>query len=375
MKILYITAVSGTMGFFVDIIKDLVVNEHDSVDIACNCKCSLPLSPVYNELGSKVYDLSCSRNLSLSSVRKTVNEIKEIIRANDYDIVHCHTPIAAVCTRIACKSFRKKGLKVIYTAHGFHFYKGAPLKNWLIYYPAEWICAFWTDVLITINKEDYRLAKKHMHAKRIEYVPGVGIDLAKFSSGMSDEQKQAKRKELGIPEDVKLVLSVGDLNVNKNHETVIRAISQLEDKSVHYAIAGTGVLREYLESMINELGMQSRVHLLGFRDDIADLYKATDICAFPSIREGLGLAAIEGMASGLPLICADNRGTRDYAVDGENAIVCRYNDVDQFARALETLLQNDELRTRLGQSGAEKAKMYDYKNITSIIKKIYLEIC
>ena len=168
---------------------------------------------------------------------------------------------------------------------------------------------------------------------------------------------------------------MGELNKNKNHEVVIRALAKINDNTVHYAIAGTGVLREHLESLINELGMQSRVHLLGFRDDIADLYKAADICAFPSIREGLGLAAIEGMASGLPLICADNRGTRDYAVDGENAIVCKYNDVDQFTRALETLLQNDELRTRLGQSGAEKAKMYDYKNITSIMKKIYLEIC
>ena len=185
---------------------------------------------------------------------------------------------------------------------------------------------------------------------------------------------QQLKKAIGIPFDSKLILSVGELNKNKNHEVVIRALAEINDMSVHYAIAGTGELHNYLENLANELGISESVHLLGYRTDIAALYKAADICMFPSIREGLGLAAIEGMASGLPLICADNRGSRDYAVNGENAIVCKYDDVSQFARALTSMFTDTNLKIRMENLNKKKAQKYDVNVVIKQMKKIYGEI-
>lgn len=750
-KALFVATVGGFFGFERNDIKILQSMGYE-VHIAAN----LSLSDFQAD-GIIRHQIDFARIPWSKTNLNAYKQLKMLFKETHFDLVHCHTPMGGVLARLAARKYRKQGTKVIYTAHGFHFFKGAPLKNWLLYYPVEWLCAFWTDELITINKEDYARAKKHMHAKHITYIPGVGVDLNKFAPDIfttkeiansrsdlgldaddkmllsvgelisrknheaviralaklnnskikyfvcgtgelreyleklieelrlsenvkllgyrtdisklcdcadlfvfpslqeglpvalmeaiasktpvicsnirgntdlvggnalfepknvdqiaekieqyfnkdnateieqnysnlrkfdlekvSEEMKtlyfgaggvtylerlylsQQLRKSIGIPLDSMLILSVGELNKNKNHEVVIRALAKIRDTSVHYAIAGIGELYDYLENLTkelgladrvhllgyrsdvaelyqaadlyihpslreglpvalmeaiasktpvicsdirgnvdlisedarfdcrdvdgiankillylnsdrtdemqanfealkkydisnvvsnmnalylggvkhiydiykqqllrksigipanayfllsvgelnknknheviirslaklndvsihyaiagigelydylknlaNELGLSERVHLLGYRSDVADLYKAADVCVFPSIREGLGLAAIEGMASGLPLICSDNRGTRDYATDGENAIVCKYNDIDKFANALETLLQNDALRTKLGKSGAEKAKMYDYKKTVSIMKEIYSRI-
>ena len=223
--------------------------------------------------------------------------------------MHCHTPIAAACTRIACRHIRKKGSKVYYTAHGFHFYKGAPLKNWILYYPMEWLCAHWTDVLVTINREDFVLAKKRMKAKCIEYVPGIGIDIEKFTKVKVDRTE--KRREIGISDDAVLLLSVGELNKNKNHEVVIRALAKIGDYNIHYAIAGTGKLEEYLYKLALELGIEDQIHLLGFRDDLEEVYKIVDLYIHPSYREGLPVALMEAIASKVPVIASNIRGCKD----------------------------------------------------------------
>ena len=361
MKILYITTYGKTMSFFDNLIKQLIDEGH-TVDIATNYSIG-KVPECYSEWRCKIYPISTSRSpFSIGNI-KAIKQIRRI--AKDYDIIHCHTPLAAMATRFACKPLRKKqGLKVIYTAHGFHFYKGAPLKNWLIYYPIEKLCSHWTDKLITINKEDYELAKKKMKAKQIEYVPGVGIDTKKFADVVVDRDK--KREELGIPKDAFLLLSVGELNENKNHQVVIRAIAKLNNPDIHYMIAGQGDKKEKLESLAKELNVN--LHLLGYRDDVAELYKIADVDVFPSIREGLGLAAVEGMASGLPLICADNRGTRSYAIDGVNALVC--NSVDDYAKAIDKM-QSSEYREQLGVNATQKAKGFDVSIINRKMMEIY----
>lgn len=169
------------------------------------------------------------------------------------------------------------------------------------------------------------------------------------------------------------MLSVGELNANKNHAVVIRSIAKLQDQSLHYAIAGVGELHDDLLYLAAELGISGQVHLLGYRNDVDDLYQAADICVFPSIREGLGLAAIEGMASGLPLVCADNRGTRDYAINGENAMVCRYDAADEFAQAVKTIMSNKDMIENMGKLNLEKSSKYDVKNVIAKMKKIYGE--
>lgn len=367
MKILYVTTIGGTMKFFKDFICGLL-SDGNTVDIVAN-ENSRPVAEYYRGWGCKVYHHSCTRSPINVGTLKAIKEIKKIVNENEYDIVHCHTPIAAMCTRLACIKARKKGTKVFYTAHGFHFYKGAPLKNWLMYYPIEKICSYFTDTLITINKEDYALACKKMKAKKIEYVHGVGLDTKKIFDTVVDRHK--KREELGISDDAVMLLSVGELNQNKNHETIIKALAQVNDKNVHYFIAGTGGKEEYLKSLAENLGLSENVHILGFRSDVVELYKVSDICVFPSIREGLGKAALEGMAAGLPLIASNNRGTRDYAIDGENALLCECLSAEQFATAIKKLIYDRMLCDKMRELNIQKVKPFDISNVILEMEKIY----
>lgn len=274
-----------------------------------------------------------------------------------------------MCTRIACRYVRKNGTKIFYTAHGFHFYKEAPLKNWLLYYPVEKICSYFTDVLITINREDYALAWKKMKAGRVEYVPGVGIDSHYFCNVQVD--KGAKRRELGVPENALLLVSAGELNRNKNQEVVIRALAEMKDRNVYYVIAGRGSNELHLRELIARLNLNEQVKLLGYRSDIVQLYHAADVCVLSSIREGLGLAAIEGMACSLPLIVADNRGTRDFCENGWNALVCKHDSVTEFADAIRKMRDDPNIRQVFGERNRQLSEKFDVAHINEKMKKIY----
>ncbi len=357
MKILYITTIGSTMSFFTSFIRHLLDEGH-TVDIATNEKNS-KVPACYREWDCIVYQIDTSRSpLDIGNL-KAIGQIKQLAEKGQYDIVHCHTPIAAICTRLACRKVRRSGMKVFYTAHGFHFYKGAPLKNWLMYYPAEKICAHFTDVLITINKEDYALAQQKMKAKLVAYVPGVGIDLSKF--GQATVDKATKRKELGVPPDATLLLSVGELNTNKNHETVIRAISDL---NVYYMIAGEGDLRGHLQRVINELGLTERVKLLGYRKDMTELYKTADIYLLPSIREGLNVSVMEAMASGLPVACGRIRGNTDL-IDENGGVLFEPQSVDECRDAISSIIRRNK-----SEMAAYNLKKIQVASIDEIIKNM-----
>ncbi len=363
MKILYVTTIGGTMRFFNSYINKLI-NDGHTVDIATN-ETTSKVPKCYNEWGCNVYQIDTSRSpLSIGNL-KAIKQLKKLVAKEKYDIVHCHTPVAAMCTRLACRKARKKGTKVFYTAHGFHFYKGAPLKNWILYYPVEKICARFTDVLITINKEDYALAQKKMKAKRVVYVPGVGIDLTKFGQGVID--KSAKCKELGIPEDATFLLSVGELNENKNHETAIRAIKDLD---VYYIIAGKGKLQGYLQNLIDELGLTDRVKLLGFRNDVAELCQTADIYVLPSIREGLNVSVMEAMASGLPCVVGNIRGNTDLIDENGGALFSPHS-VFECKEAIEKVLSKD--MKNLGTYNLEKIRDFSLVKINEQMDEIIIK--
>ena len=363
MKILYVTTVSITMGFFPEHFK-MLVEEGYEVELASNLEQQLREDIV--AFGFEVHYIPFSRSPLSKDNIKAYKQLKKLITEKEYDIVHCHTPVAAMCTRLACRKARKNGTKVFYTAHGFHFYKGAPLKNWLVYYPAEWLCSFWTDTLITINKEDYHRAQQHLHAKRTVYVPGVGIDLNKFGSVSLDRTE--KRKELGIPENAVLLLSVGELNENKNHETIIKAIAELERYDIYYVIAGTGDKRERLQKIIDENNLSVRVHLLGFRKDISGLCGAADIFCFPSYREGLSVSLMEAMAKGLACAVSQIRGNVDL-IDKDGGRLFAPNSIDDCKRTLEHLLNSD--RKAMGRHNMEKIKEFDVGTVVERMRKIY----
>lgn len=291
-------------------------------------------------------------------------ELKKLIDEEEFDIIHCHTPVGGALTRFAARKSRKHGTKVIYTAHGFHFYKGAPLKNWLLYYPAEKLCSYRTDVLITINKEDYALAKKKMKAKKIVYVPGVGIDLEKHSGIAVD--KEIKRKELSISDDKVWILTVGELIKRKNHETLIRAVSEIEN--VYLTIAGRGELYTYLQNLIDELNISDRVKLLGFRSDISELCSAADMFVFPSFQEGLPVALMEAMACGLPCIVSKIRGNTD--LFDNNNLMFDPHSVDECKMTIKKLLSFD--LKNLGKHNAEKIEDFKLSAVKEKMKDIYI---
>lgn len=296
-------------------------------------------------------------------------KLKKIIEEEKFDIIHCHTPVASILTRVAAIKSRKYRTKVIYTAHGFHFFKGASLINWLIYYPIEKICSYFTDVLITINKEDYNLAMKKMKANKIYHVPGVGIDINKYLNIDIDEGE--KRKELGITKDDIMILSIGEISKRKNHEVVIRALAEIEETNVHYFIAGRGNLKKYLLGLCTKLNIQNRVHFLGFRSDIDELCKVSDIFSFPSKQEGLPVALMEAMACGLPVICSDIRGNNDLVKEGINGFLCDYDSVGDFKKAIEILIYNESLKEQFSINNKNIIVKFDIKSVVKEMKKIY----
>ena len=366
MRILYVTTISLTMNSFFKPHIDMLVREGHQVDIACNYN-DLPLDKLYSDLGCIFYQIDFSRSPLSKSNLKAYGQLKKVIENGNYDIVHCHTPNAAVITRLVSGRFRRKnGLKVFYTAHGFHFYKGAPKLNWMVYYPIEKFCSRFTDKLITINKEDYELAKTKFKAKEVHYVPGVGIDLSRFENVQVD--RSAKRREIGVPDDAILLFSVGELNENKNHQVIIRALAKLNNPKLHYAIAGVGDNRDCLLMLSEELGVSEQVHLIGYRKDVAELYAIADLFCFPSLREGLSVSLMEAMASRLPVMCSSIRGNVDLLNCVQDFMFDPLN-TDQCETALRKLLASD--RDLVARTNADHVAAFSKESVIIKMREVY----
>lgn len=317
--------------------------------------------------GIKIHQIDFVRTPYHPGNVKSYCQLKKLVKKEKYDVIHCNTPVGGLLGRLVGKTCNVK--KVIYQAHGFHFYKGAPLRNWLLYYPVEKWLAHYTDALITINREDYELAKRKMKLRnggKVYYVPGVGVDLEKFGHATID--KAEKRRELGIPEDAPLLLSVGELNANKNHETVIRAIA---DMNAYYIIAGQGDLKLYLENLVDSLNLRNRVKLLGFRSDVKDLCAAADVFVFPSFREGLPMALMEAMASGTPIVASRIRGNVDLIEDGVNGFLCDPNDASGFAEKINLLSADAGLREKMGRTNQMMIRKFSTETVISEMENIY----
>ncbi|MBR3143735.1 DUF1919 domain-containing protein [Candidatus Saccharibacteria bacterium] len=246
---------------------------------------------------------------------KAVRELRKIAKREGYEIVHCHTPMGGVVARLACKGCRRHGTRVMYTAHGFHFYTGAPLHFWLMFYPVEWYLAKYTDTLITINNEDYERAKRKFgkRCRDIRYVPGVGVDEKKFAKKMSTKEKLALRKKLGLKEDDNVLICVGRLDKNKNQGFLIEAMKELatKDSNYHLLLVGPDEINGKYQKLANKLGVDKNVHFLGFRNDISELMQISDVAVSASKREGLPVNLIEAAMLGLPIVATDCRGNRD----------------------------------------------------------------
>ncbi len=320
-------------------------------------------------MGIKVYNVPIPRKITaIKEMISSYKKIKKVCSENNYDILHCHSPIGGVLARFAFKDFRKKGGKLIYTAHGFHFFKGAPIKNWIIFYPIEKFCSRYTDCLITINKEDYKRAK-NFKAKEVKYVPGIGIDTKKIK----DIKKNRKiLNEFNIKDEVVLV-SVGELSNRKNHKVILKALEKVKG-NFKYIICGQGAKKEELIKLSKELNFQEKVEFLGYRQDVKEILKASDIFCFPSKQEGLPVALMEAMASGLPVICSDIRGNKDLIEDKKGGYLLKFYDMDEYSIKIQELIENKVLREEMGNFNLEKIKDFDRKKVNTIMEEIYNEL-
>lgn len=304
-------------------------------------------------------------------------QLKKLMQTEHFDLVHCHTPMGGVMARIAARSTRTA--PVIYTAHGFHFYTGASIINWLCYYPVEKFLSHFTDQQICINKEDFKRAKKYFHARCIDYIPGVGINIEKIQKGVDIN---LKKEELGLPKDKIILLSSGELIKRKNHETAIRAIARLKQitNDFHYVICGHGELSDYLHELAEKLHVSDSISFLGYRKDMMEIFQVADLFLFPSYQEGLPMALLEAMAYGLPVVCSDIRGNSDLMGESNEQLlnyceggimVKKVADVSAYSQAIYFLLENKSLMKKMGDWNSIRAKEFGDEHVKAAMEEIY----
>ncbi len=323
-----------------------------------------------NELNIVRHHFDIERSpFSLKNI-KAFKQIREIMRSEKFDAVHCHSPMGGVLARLAAKC---EGIPfVLYTAHGFHFFKGAPLTNWLLYYPIEKWLSVYTDILITINKEDYNAAKK-LKSRDVKLVSGIGVDVDYYKSKRAI--RETKRRQLGIAKESFVILSIGEMISRKNHRTAIEAISKLNSKSVLYLICGKGPLEKELNEMVVNLGLESNVLFLGYRNDISEICAASDLFLFPSFQEGLPVAVMEGMAAGLPVVCSEIRGNIDLIDKNKGGFLVESPiNSDEFAKYINVFIDKYQLINEFGNYNMKKIQKYSLDNVKDEMKIIYSKL-
>lgn len=304
---------------------------------------------------------------------KAYFKLKSMIKENNYDIIHCHTPLGGVLARLAARKVRTHGTKVIYTAHGFHFCKGAPLLNWLIYYPIEKQLAKYTDCLITINEEDYELAlQRKFQAKHIEHVHGVGVDTNRYRP-ITETEKAELRKSFGYEPNDFLIFFAAEFNKNKNQQLLINSLALVQDymPDAKLLLAGEGVLQEKCRQLADQLKIAHKVDFLGFRKDIEQLVPMCDLAVGSSFREGLPVNIMEAMACGLPIVASKNRGHVELVQDQENGFIIPPYDYGQFARSLLKLYQSHELRKTMGIASIHQVQTFSLAQLQLELSAIY----
>lgn len=293
-----------------------------------------------------------SRNL------KAYMQLKELLKKEHYDVIVCNTPMGGIITRLAAQAMRRQGTKVVYMAHGFHFYQGAPKKNWLVFYPIEKFMARYCDVLITINEEDYALARKKFHTK-VEHIHGVGVSAERYHP-VSDVERREMRKAEGLSDNDFVILCTGELNQNKDQKTLIAAAAKLKNTipNLKVLLAGNGPLEQALRDQIQAERLGNIVKLLGYRTDLEKVVPAVDLVVSCSHREGLGLNIIEAMLCKKVVVVSENRGHRELVDNSITGYLVPAGDGDQLSQRITELALDENKRGRMSTEGYRKATKY-----------------
>ena len=326
------------------------------------------------DFAEKVFDVPFSRSPKSKDNIKAYKQLKKIIDEGQYDVIHCNTPMGGIVTRLAARKARKNGTKVFYTAHGFHFYKGAPKKNWIVFYPIEKFFAnHYTDKLITITNEDYDLANKKFKCQ-IERIHGVGVDEKRYFP--IQEEKKQLRLEMGYNENQKLILCIGELLPNKNQQMAIRMMPEILKKypDAMLLIAGNGPEKNNLENLTVELGLQNNVKLLGYVTNLEDYQHIADMCVSCSRREGLPLNIVEAMMSGTPVVATYNRGHRELINDEQNGYLVSINDNSSMTEKVLTLLDYSSIYKSISENAILKGNEYSKTAVIEDLRKVYSNV-
>lgn len=331
----------------------------DGEETVSDCDCSFTLP--FNRSPFSIHNI------------KAYYELKSIIEREKFDIIHCHTPVGGVVARLAARGVRKKGTSVIYTGHGLHFYKGAPVLNWILYYPVEKFCAQFTDCLITINEEDYINVKRHkFKALEVRHVHGVGVSLERFRIHTLAE-KEALRDKYGYKSEDYIMIVVAELNKNKNQEFIIKSVYHMRKRfpQIKLLLVGTGEYHDVLSALVKQLRLEDSVFFLGYRNDIDCLLAMSDVLVTASYREGLPVNIMEAMASGLPIICTDIRGQRDLIKNGKNGFLYPINDEQRFSEAVKKLACDIELVDMIRENNVKDVRIFSTENVIKEMEEIY----
>ena len=370
-KILFITNTANKIGSFST--ASIQAAQKTGIEfnmVACWSCSKEEMNKLEKEFGVKLHHVELDRSPYSFKNYSAFKQIEKIICEEGIDYIHCNTPVGGILGRLAGKKCKVK--KVIYQAHGFHFYKGAPIKNWLMYYPVEKLLARFTDAIITINKEDYELAKSKLKLRnggKVYYVPGVGIDTSQYSTNTT--LRKDKRIEMGLQESDIALISMGDLIERKNYDTAIRAIAEAHNKNLQYYICGKGPEEENLKKLAQKLGIAKQIHFLGFRSDVKELLAASDIFLFTTKQEGLPRSMMEAMASGLPCIASKIRGNSDLLENSGGGFLCDATDACLFAQKINLVAGDDIVRKEMGKNNLINIRKFNTETVNEEMFKVY----
>lgn len=322
---------------------------------------------------SKSFKLSLKRTPYSFKNIKAIFELKKILNSEKYEIIHTHTPMGAVVTRMAVKLARLKDVKVIYTAHGFHFFKGCPWINYILYYPIEKILSRYTDMIITINNEDYEFAKKYFKTD-IRFVPGVGFNEEKFSNKLSLIEQKQFRKSIGLNNDDYVISYVAEISRRKRHNYLLKTISKMDITNEKFLFIGDDSKIRIVKRLITKYKLDGVVKIIGFNNDVSKYLDITDLVVSVSKQEGLPLNVMEAMYKEKTIIVTDCRGNSDLIQHNVNGLVVGLNDKQGLIDAIKCLKYNKKLAKKLGSNNKSIIGDYSIKNIMPKMEKIYEEL-
>ena len=370
MKILYTASVLSHICQFHLPVMEMLQRNGDIVHVAANDNLA-EKNGLKLRFCDKYYQIPFQRSPKNKRNIEAYRSLKKIISIENYDVVVCNTPVVGILTRLACKKARINGTKVIYIAHGFHFYHGSPKKYWVIYPIEKLFADKYTDLLITINKEDYQRAKNKFSCK-VEHINGVGVRTERYHPATFEERAEMREKE-GLPSDSFVVLCTKELMFDNNQKTLLKAFARVRNnlKNPILLLAGNGPDEAILRQLTNELGLSDVVRFLGYRTDLERVVPAVDLVVSCSYREGMPLNIIEAMLCSRPVIASHNRGHDELIQDGYSGLLFDMMDDKTLSELIMRVAKNPLEAKKLGENAYKNIQEYTAEAVVNQMKKIY----